>query len=147
TAASPTIEIFVILTDKSESDKGYHSVPLPLSGNFIPRKPDLTFVDEIVKSENLDVTNVVTPSNNKTVENKGVSNTVESNAVRMNNTSALIIEDWNSDDESEIYYTVRPNTEKIEYVKTVRETNAPKQKKNNILEGIKEIRTILCPKD
>ncbi|GKE68502.1 putative ribonuclease H-like domain-containing protein [Tanacetum coccineum] len=62
-------------------------------GNFIPRKPDLTFVDEIVESENLDVTIVVTPSNNKTVENKGVSNTVESNVVRMNNTSASIIED------------------------------------------------------
>ncbi|GJU19366.1 hypothetical protein Tco_1152708 [Tanacetum coccineum] len=69
--------------------------------DFIPRKPDLTFMDEIVESENLDVTTVVTPCNDKTVENKGVSNTVESNAVRMNNTSAPIIEDWNSDDESE----------------------------------------------
>ncbi|GJV44153.1 hypothetical protein Tco_1428689 [Tanacetum coccineum] len=62
-------------------------------GNFIPRKPDLTFIDEIVKSENMDVTIVITPSNDKTVENKGVSNTVESNAVRMNNSSAPIIED------------------------------------------------------
>ncbi|GJV60162.1 putative ribonuclease H-like domain-containing protein [Tanacetum coccineum] len=128
-AVSPAVESFVNLTDKSRSDRGYHSVPPPLTGNFIPRKPDLTFVDEIVESENLDVTTVVTPSNNKTVENKSVSNTVESNAVRMNNTSAPIIEDWNSDDESEIDYTVRPNTEKIEYVKTVRESHAPKQNK------------------
>ncbi|GJZ24453.1 ribonuclease H-like domain-containing protein [Tanacetum coccineum] len=127
TAASPAVESFVNLTDKSGSDKGYHSVPPPLTGNFIPRKPDLTFVDEIVKSENLDVTTVVTPSNAKTVENKGVSNTVESNVVRMNNTSAPIIEDWNSDDESEIDYTVRPNTEKLESVKTVREADAPKK--------------------
>ncbi|GJT06112.1 ribonuclease H-like domain-containing protein, partial [Tanacetum coccineum] len=65
------------------------------------------------------------------IENKGVSNTVESNAVRMNNTSAPIIEDWNSDDESEIDYTVRPSTEKIKSVKTVRETDAPKQNKHN----------------
>ncbi|GJX33029.1 ribonuclease H-like domain-containing protein [Tanacetum coccineum] len=103
TAASPAVESFVNLTDKSGSDKGYHSVPPPLTGNFIPRKPDLTFVDEIVE--------------------------IESNAVRMNNTSAPIIEDWNSDDESEIDYTVRPNTEKIESVKTVREIDAPKQNK------------------
>ncbi|GJS91372.1 hypothetical protein Tco_0774008 [Tanacetum coccineum] len=48
-----------------------------------------------------DVTTVVTPSNDKTVENKGVSNTVETNVVRINNSSAPIIEDWNSDDESE----------------------------------------------
>ncbi|GKA47240.1 ribonuclease H-like domain-containing protein [Tanacetum coccineum] len=116
---------------KSGSDKGYHSVPPPLSGNFIPRKPNLTFMDEIVKSENLDVTTIVTPCNVKTIENKGVSNTVETNAVRMNNTSAPIIEDWNSDDESEIDYTVRPSTERIKSVKTVRETDAPKQNKHN----------------
>ncbi|GJU88240.1 putative ribonuclease H-like domain-containing protein [Tanacetum coccineum] len=79
TAASPAVESFVNLSDKSGSDKGYHSVPPPLTGNFIPRKPDLTFIDEIVESENMDVTTVVTPSNDKTVENKGVSNIVESN--------------------------------------------------------------------
>ncbi|GJR28730.1 ribonuclease H-like domain-containing protein [Tanacetum coccineum] len=125
--ASPAVESFVNLTDKSRSDKGYHSVPPPLTENFIPRKPYLTFMDEIVESENLDVTIVVTPSNNKMVKNKDVFNTVESDAVRMNNTSAPIIEDWNSDDESEIDYTVRPSTEKIKSVKTVRETDAPKQ--------------------
>ncbi|GKB93045.1 hypothetical protein Tco_0979182 [Tanacetum coccineum] len=125
--ATPAVESFVNLTDKSGSDQAYHSVPPPLSGNFIPRKPDLTFMDEIVESENLDVTTVVTPYNVKTVENKGVSNTVEANAVRMNNTSAPIIEDWNFDDESEIDYTVRPSTKKIKSVKTVRETDAPKQ--------------------
>ncbi|GKA49688.1 putative ribonuclease H-like domain-containing protein [Tanacetum coccineum] len=119
TAASPAVESFVNLTHKSGSDKGYHSVPPPLTGNFIPHKPDLTFMDEIVESENLDITTVVTPSNIKTVENKGVSNTVESNAVRMNNTSAPIIEDWNSDDESEIDYSIRPNTKKIESVNRI----------------------------
>ncbi|GJZ04403.1 ribonuclease H-like domain-containing protein [Tanacetum coccineum] len=93
TAASPAVESFVNLSNKSRSDKGYHSVPPPLTGNFIPRKHDLTFIDEIVKSENMDVTTVITHSNDKTVENKGVSNIVKSNAVRMNNSSAPIIED------------------------------------------------------
>ncbi|GJS67322.1 reverse transcriptase domain-containing protein [Tanacetum coccineum] len=110
TVASPAVESFVNLYDKYGSDKGYHSVPPPLSGNFIPHKPDLTFIDAIVESENLDVTIVVTPCNDKIIENKAVSNIVESNAVRMNNTSAPIIEDWNSDDESEIDYTVRTCT-------------------------------------
>ncbi|GKE00275.1 hypothetical protein Tco_1388258, partial [Tanacetum coccineum] len=123
------IESFVNLTDKSKSDKGYQSVPPPLSGTFVPRKPDLTFIDEIVKSENLDVTTVTSPSNGKTIENKGVSNTVESNVVRMNNTGAPIIKDWNSHDESEVESndrTERANTEKIKLVKTVRESKAPK---------------------
>ncbi|GJT85745.1 hypothetical protein Tco_1067462 [Tanacetum coccineum] len=92
-AATLAVESFVNLSNKSGSDKGYHSDPPPLTGNFIPRKPDLTFMDEIVESENLDVTTVVTPSNVKTVENKDVSSTVESNAVRMNNISTPIIED------------------------------------------------------
>ncbi|GJT05689.1 ribonuclease H-like domain-containing protein [Tanacetum coccineum] len=66
TAATPVVESFMNLTDKTGSDKGYHSVPPPLTGNFIPRKPDLTFIDEIVESENLDVTTVVSPSSVKT---------------------------------------------------------------------------------
>ncbi|GJU32568.1 putative nucleotidyltransferase, ribonuclease H [Tanacetum coccineum] len=70
TTFSPAVESFVNLADKSGSDKAYHAVPPPLSGNFIPRKPNLTFMDEIVESENLDVTTIVTPSNEKTVENK-----------------------------------------------------------------------------
>ncbi|GJW25629.1 putative ribonuclease H-like domain-containing protein [Tanacetum coccineum] len=127
TATPSTVESFVNLTNKSKSDKGYQSVPPPLSGTFVPRKPDLTFIDEIVESENLDVTTVTSPSNGKTVENKGVSNTIESNSVRMDNNSASIIEDWISDDESEIDYTIGPIIEKIKTVKTVRETDAPKQ--------------------
>ncbi|GJT46984.1 hypothetical protein Tco_0955699 [Tanacetum coccineum] len=76
TAASPAVESFMNSSEmlenqennKSKSDKGYHAVPPPFTGNFIPHKPDLTFMDEIVESENLDVTTVVTPSNVKTVE-------------------------------------------------------------------------------
>ncbi|GJS55171.1 hypothetical protein Tco_0628533 [Tanacetum coccineum] len=91
--ATLAVESFVNLSNKSGSDKGYHSDPPPLTGNFIPRKPDLTFMDEIVESENLDVTTVVTPSNVKTVENKDVSSTVESNAVRMTTLVLPRIED------------------------------------------------------
>ncbi|GKD07697.1 hypothetical protein Tco_1187382 [Tanacetum coccineum] len=81
TPASPTVEGFVNLTDKSGLDKAYHVVSPPLTRNFIPRKPDLTFIDEIVESENLDVTTVVTPSNDKTVADRDISNTVESNVL------------------------------------------------------------------
>ncbi|GKB31466.1 ribonuclease H-like domain-containing protein [Tanacetum coccineum] len=63
TAASPAVESFVNSSEmlenqennKSKSDKGYHAVPPPFTWNFMPRKPDLMFMDEIVESENLDV--------------------------------------------------------------------------------------------
>ncbi|GJZ40675.1 hypothetical protein Tco_0587561 [Tanacetum coccineum] len=100
----------------------------------MPHKPDLTFMDEIVKSENLDVTTVVTPSNVKTVESNlesaGVKNNgdaVEPKTVRKNSFRPPVIEDWNSDDESEVEIipkdkTVSSSTEKIKLVKTARET-------------------------
>ncbi|GJV23788.1 hypothetical protein Tco_1376483 [Tanacetum coccineum] len=85
--------------DKSISDKGYHVVPLPLTGTFMALKPDLMFIDEQVESESLDVVTNVTSSDVKTVKskhesvNKGVFNTVESNAVMINNSSSPIIKD------------------------------------------------------
>nr|GEW75808.1 ribonuclease H-like domain-containing protein [Tanacetum cinerariifolium] len=36
---------------KSRSNKGYHAVPPPYTGNYIPAKPDLMFIDEQVESE------------------------------------------------------------------------------------------------
>ncbi|GJY68583.1 hypothetical protein Tco_0471565 [Tanacetum coccineum] len=85
--AYPAVESFVNTSEmlenqehnKSKSDKGYHPVPPPFIGNFIPRKLDLTFMDEIVESENMDVTTVVTSSNVKTIESNLESAGVKSN--------------------------------------------------------------------
>ncbi|GKD49402.1 hypothetical protein Tco_1278378, partial [Tanacetum coccineum] len=95
--------------NKSKSDKGYHAVPPPFTGNFIPRKLDLTIMDEIVESENMDVTTVVTPSNVKTVESNHESaglkrngDVVEPKTVRKNSFRPPVIEDWNFDDESRV---------------------------------------------
>ncbi|GJZ14755.1 hypothetical protein Tco_0550432, partial [Tanacetum coccineum] len=107
TAASPVVESFVNSSkmlenqenNKSKSDKGYHAVPPPYTGNFIPFKPDLTFMDEIVKSENMNV---------------------EPKTVRKNSFRPPVIEDWNSNDDSKVEFipnvkdtTVRPSTKKI----------------------------------
>ncbi|GJR84939.1 hypothetical protein Tco_0155724 [Tanacetum coccineum] len=59
--------------NKSKSDKG------PYTGNFIPFKPDLMFMDEIVESENMDVITIVTPSNVKKVESNHESADVKNN--------------------------------------------------------------------
>ncbi|GJY49896.1 hypothetical protein Tco_0439852 [Tanacetum coccineum] len=128
TVSSPAVESFVNLSDKSGSDKGYHSVPPPLTGNFIPRKPDLTFMDEIVESENLDVTTVVTPSNDKTVENKGVFNTIESNTVRRE-CCASINEELASDGKKK---TIFPTVSKIEFV-------GPKQPEKPVRKPVRKI--------
>nr|GEV05358.1 hypothetical protein [Tanacetum cinerariifolium] len=135
---------------RSRSDTRYHAVPLPYTRNYIPSKPDLMFIDKQVESESVDVASTVSSSAVKTVEskvdyvcvkNKGVCSTIETKCVKKNNFSPPIIEDWISDDESEVEFkpkvedkNVRPIIEKIKFVKTVRETKekveTPKQHKH-----------------
>nr|GFB69816.1 hypothetical protein [Tanacetum cinerariifolium] len=77
-AASPVVEDFLNSSKmienrenvKSISDKGYHAVPLPYTGNYIPPKLDLMFIDEQVESESVDVVSNVSSSVVKTVESK-----------------------------------------------------------------------------
>nr|GEX56440.1 putative ribonuclease H-like domain-containing protein [Tanacetum cinerariifolium] len=77
-AASPAVEDFVNSSKmienqenvKSRLDKGYHAVPLPYTGSYIPPKPNLMFIDEQVKSKSVDVVSNVSSSDVKTVESK-----------------------------------------------------------------------------
>nr|GEW45094.1 hypothetical protein [Tanacetum cinerariifolium] len=120
-AASPAIKSFVNSSEmlenqeniKSGSDKGYHAVLPPYTGNYIPPKPDLMFIDEQVESESVDVVSNVASSDVKIVElkhesvdvkNKGVYSTVDTKPVRKSSFSPPIIKDWNFDDESEVEF-------------------------------------------
>ncbi|GJU88359.1 putative ribonuclease H-like domain-containing protein [Tanacetum coccineum] len=129
-AASPAVESFVNSSEmlenqennKSKSNKGYHAVPPPFTGNFIPRKPDLTFMDEIIESENMDVTTIVTSSNVKTIESnlesagvKSNGDAVEPKIVRKNSFRPPVIEDWNCDDESEVIRPVWNNSSRVNH--------------------------------
>nr|GEV14045.1 retrotransposon Orf1 [Tanacetum cinerariifolium] len=157
-AASPAEESYVKSSKmlenqenvKSRSDKGYHAVPLPYTGNYMPPKPDLIFIDEQVESEYVDVVSTISSSAIKSVEskvesvdvkNKGVYSTIETKHVRKNNFSPSIIKDWISNDESEVEFepkvevkTLRHCIEKIKFVKTAREkvekVETPKQNKH-----------------
>ncbi|GKA89598.1 ribonuclease H-like domain-containing protein [Tanacetum coccineum] len=152
-ATTPAAERFVNSSEmlenqeynKFKTDKGYHVVPPPYTWNFIPSKPDVMFMAEIVESENMDVITVVTPSDGKkvdsTLESADKGDVVEPKTIRKNSFSPPIIEDWNSDDDSEVEFipnvvdkTVRSSTEKIKFVKSARETiekvETPKQYKH-----------------
>nr|GEY93882.1 hypothetical protein [Tanacetum cinerariifolium] len=58
------------------SDKGYHEVPPPLIGNYMPPKHDLRLIDEHFESEYVDVS-TISSSDVKTVDHKGVFSTEE----------------------------------------------------------------------
>nr|GEU95865.1 hypothetical protein [Tanacetum cinerariifolium] len=116
-------EMTMLTSRARRSDKGYHAVPPPYTGNYIPPKPDLMFIDEQVESESMDVVSNVSSSVVKTVEskvesvdvkNKGVYSTVETKLVKKNNFSPLIIEDYISDDESEVEFVPKVENDVIE---------------------------------
>ncbi|GKE26607.1 hypothetical protein Tco_1441991, partial [Tanacetum coccineum] len=123
-AASPVVESFVNSSkmlenqeyNTSKYDKGYHAVPPPYTGNFIPFKPDLNNGKKV-------------ESNHESADVKNNGDAVEPKTVKKNSFRPPVIEYWNSDDDSEEEFIpnvkdkiVRPSTEKIKFVKFARET-------------------------
>nr|GFB90604.1 hypothetical protein [Tanacetum cinerariifolium] len=89
--------------DRYKAGEGYHAVPPPYTGNFMPLRPDLFFVgldDSVFKSEISETVTSVheteTSASKTSKESMEKPKTVRS--------SPLIIEDWesNSDDDYEI---------------------------------------------
>ncbi|GJW40308.1 ribonuclease H-like domain-containing protein [Tanacetum coccineum] len=118
------------VSDKFKTGLGYNAATSAVK-SFVNSSEMLEY------QENDNDVNTV-ESKHETVD-KGVSTTVETNTVRKNNFSSPIIEDWNSDDESEVEVnvevkTVKPSTEKIKFVKTTRKivenVETPKQNKH-----------------
>ncbi|GJY85281.1 hypothetical protein Tco_0499307 [Tanacetum coccineum] len=112
------------VAEKTKSGEGYHVVPPPLTGNFMPPKPEL-----VLDESNVSATCVLI------VEPK--VETRKENPVRTENSPA-IIEDWESNNEEEnepkpkvvrkaceskteekenVSKNARPNNAKIEFVK------------------------------
>ncbi|GKB62229.1 putative ribonuclease H-like domain-containing protein [Tanacetum coccineum] len=110
--------------DRFKKNNEYHAVPPPLTGNYIPPLTDLSFIglDDFVYR----------PTANKTsasVSQVETSNTPPSNTsvemprVESVRPSGVIIEDWVSDDDEDIFQsndvqtTVKPSFKKIEFTK------------------------------
>nr|GEU88027.1 hypothetical protein [Tanacetum cinerariifolium] len=101
-------------------------------------KRDLRLIDEHFKSVYVDVISIIAPSDVKTVESthkivdvnhKGVFGKEKPKPVMKNKFSPPTIEDWHSNDESEVEISptvevniVKPSIENIKFVKTARET-------------------------
>nr|GEU73036.1 retrovirus-related Pol polyprotein from transposon TNT 1-94 [Tanacetum cinerariifolium] len=91
----------------NRSTKGYHEVPPPLTGNYMPLKRDLRLIDKHFESESVDVSTI----------SSGVDKTVK--------TADITHKDDNREDElspTVEVKTVKPSVENIESVKTLRET-------------------------
>nr|GEU53992.1 reverse transcriptase domain-containing protein [Tanacetum cinerariifolium] len=88
----------LLVKHDNRSNKGYHEVPPPLTGNYIPPKRDLRLIDEHFKSGSVDVYNVSSSvvMTIKTVDanHKGTFSKEEPKPVKKSSFSPPIIEDW-----------------------------------------------------
>nr|GEU82541.1 hypothetical protein [Tanacetum cinerariifolium] len=112
--------------DRYRTGKGYHAVPLPYTGNFMPPKPDLSFagLDDFVFKSTISETvtsvhEIETSTSKISKESMEKPKTVRS--------SALIIEDWefDSDDDCEIKPLIEQNKTshvKINFVESDKKT-------------------------
>ncbi|GJY22148.1 ribonuclease H-like domain-containing protein [Tanacetum coccineum] len=110
--------------DRFKKGNEYHAVPPPLTGNYMPPLADLSFagLDDSVYRPTTNKTSAsvsqvetsITPPSNTSVEMPRVE------SVRP---SGVIIEDWVSDDDEDIFQsndlqaTVKPSFKKIEFTK------------------------------
>ncbi|GKC83988.1 hypothetical protein Tco_1139705 [Tanacetum coccineum] len=120
--------------DRFKKDSGYHDVPPPLTGNYMPPLADLSFagLDDFIYRPTTNKTSVsvsqvetsITPPSNTNVEMRRVE------SVRP---SGVIIEDWVSDDDEDIFQsndlqaTDKLSFKKIEFTNARNESVKPKQ--------------------
>ncbi|GJX26388.1 ribonuclease H-like domain-containing protein [Tanacetum coccineum] len=123
------------IVDNCKKGLGYNAVPPPLTGNFMPPKPDLSFTGlEEFTSEPVVIKSVVENSEAKASEAK-------SKTVRKNN-GAPIIEDWVSDSEEEDVpqakiekKTVKSSFAKIEFVKPKQQEKTARKTVNQMVQN------------
>ncbi|GKA10776.1 ribonuclease H-like domain-containing protein [Tanacetum coccineum] len=106
--------------DKYKTGEGYHAVPPPYTGNFMPPKPDLVLADEYGFSESVTSVPAVATSKVKTSESKSKS------------VCEPLIEDWISDSENENETESKsrqrkPSNAKVEFVKTNEHVKSPRE--------------------
>ncbi|GJV18538.1 putative ribonuclease H-like domain-containing protein [Tanacetum coccineum] len=105
-----------------KSDKGYHVVPPPYIGNFMPPKPDLVLADkdEYVFSESITSVSAIATSEVKT------------SVLKPKSVSEPLIEDWksNSENKNEIEFKSRqrkPSNAKVKFVKSNKHVKSPRE--------------------
>nr|GEU34709.1 putative ribonuclease H-like domain-containing protein [Tanacetum cinerariifolium] len=105
-----------VANDRFKKGEGYHAVPPPLTGNYMPPKPDLSFArldDSIYKFK---ISKIVT-SLARDEKNALETSTAFVEKPKEDRFSALLIEDWKTDSDNDSVFTPKPIPIKIDFVK------------------------------
>ncbi|GJU78182.1 hypothetical protein Tco_1275252 [Tanacetum coccineum] len=116
------------VNDRFKKVKGYHAIPLPYTGNYMPSRPDLSFagLDDYVYKTNVSETITSVPRNESTASKSSKDSLEQPKDVRP---SALIIKEWESDSDDDC--VVRPSFEQNKPTEHLRKSQRPRVDKRN----------------
>nr|GEY45930.1 putative ribonuclease H-like domain-containing protein [Tanacetum cinerariifolium] len=102
--------------DRFKKDEGYHAVPPPLNGNYMPPKPDLSFAgldDSIFKFKISEtVTSLATDD-----KDAPKTSTASVEKPKEDRSSAPLIQDWETDSDNDSVFRPERILAKIDFVK------------------------------
>ncbi|GJV34207.1 putative ribonuclease H-like domain-containing protein [Tanacetum coccineum] len=131
-----------LVNDRFKSGEGFHAVPPPYTGNYMPSRPDLSFAgldDSVYKTKVSETETSISKTSKNIVENP--------KTVRP---SAPIIEEWDTDNDNDSVFRpksdqTKPNFTKINFVKSGE--NVKSINKENTHRQVEYPRKSQSPKD
>ncbi|GKA11523.1 ribonuclease H-like domain-containing protein [Tanacetum coccineum] len=130
------------VNDRFKIGEGFHAVPPPYTGNYMPSRPDLSFAgldDSVYKTKVRETETCISKTSKDIIENP--------KTVRP---SAPIIEDWDTDSDNDSVfrpksYQTKPNFTKFNFVKS--DENVKPVNKENTHRQVKYHRKSQSPRD
>ncbi|GJY21711.1 ribonuclease H-like domain-containing protein [Tanacetum coccineum] len=98
-----------LVNDRFKIGKGFHAVPPLYTGNYMPSRPDLSFVgldDSVYKAKVSETITIASKTSKDSLENP--------KTVRL---SAPIIEDWDTDSDNDSVFRPKPDQTKPKFTK------------------------------
>ncbi|GJS98491.1 ribonuclease H-like domain-containing protein [Tanacetum coccineum] len=116
------------VNDRFTKVKGYHAVPPPYTGNYMPSRPDISFagLDDSVYKTNVSETISSVPKIESTTSKSSKDSLEQPKDVRH---SAPIIEEWESDNENTRKSVIKQHT--YRQAENLRKSQSPRVDKRN----------------
>ncbi|GKA08712.1 putative ribonuclease H-like domain-containing protein [Tanacetum coccineum] len=97
------------VNDRFKTGEGFHAVPLPYIGNYMPSRPDLSFSGLDDSVYNTKVSKTITTASKTSKDSLEKPKTVRP--------SAPIIEDWDTDSDNDSVFSPKPDQTKPKFTK------------------------------
>nr|GEY25026.1 ribonuclease H-like domain-containing protein [Tanacetum cinerariifolium] len=105
-----------LANDRFKKGERYHAVPPPLTGKYMPPKPNLSFagLDDFIYKFKISETDTILAKDDKDAPKNSTASVEKPNEDR---SSAPLIQDWDTDSDNDSIFRPEPIPAKIDFVK------------------------------